>query len=76
MIPTSERLYDLIVHKRLVHPDDLDLNAHVHAEIAKHSRRGWRSTRPTFLEDRRRRRARDGGRPRLQPEPVELLAWL
>jgi hypothetical protein len=42
MIPASERLYDAVVHKRLVHPDDPELNAHAHAAVAKHSRRGWR----------------------------------
>jgi phage terminase large subunit-like protein len=42
MIPSSERLYDTVVHKRLVLPDDDELNAHVHAAVARHSRRGWR----------------------------------
>lgn len=42
MIPSSERLYDAAVHKRLVLPDDDELNAHVHAAVAKSSRRGWR----------------------------------
>jgi phage terminase large subunit-like protein len=41
MIPSSERLYDAVVHERLVLPDD-ELNAHVHAAVARHSRRGWR----------------------------------
>jgi hypothetical protein len=33
MSRASEQLYDLIVHKRLVHPDDPELNAHVHAAV-------------------------------------------
>ena len=46
MIPACERLYDAIVHGRLVHPDDPDLNRHVHAAVARHSRRGWRLDKP------------------------------
>jgi hypothetical protein len=42
MIPASQRLYDAIIERRLVHPDDAELNAHVHAAIARHGRRGWR----------------------------------
>jgi hypothetical protein len=42
MIPASQRLYDAIIEKRLVHPDDERLNAHVAATIARHGRRGWR----------------------------------
>ena len=42
MIPACERLYDAVVHKQLTHPDDPDLNAHVHAAIARRSRRAWR----------------------------------
>jgi hypothetical protein len=46
MIPASERLYDAVAHQRLTHPDDPELNEHVHAAIAKHSRRGWRLDKP------------------------------
>jgi phage terminase large subunit-like protein len=46
MIPASERLYDTVVHGRLVHPDDRDLNHHVHGAVARHSRRGWRLDNP------------------------------
>ena len=42
MIPASSALYDAVVEKRLVHPDDPALNAHVAAAVAKNSRRGWR----------------------------------
>jgi hypothetical protein len=78
MIPSSERLYDAVVHKRLVLPDDDELNAHVHAAVAKHSRARLapRQGRP-LLKNRRRRRPRDGRRPtRLPARAVELLGWL
>jgi phage terminase large subunit-like protein len=42
MIPASQRLYDAIIERRLVHPDDERLNRHVAAAIARHGRRGWR----------------------------------
>jgi hypothetical protein len=47
MIPSSERLYDAAVHKRLVLPDDDELNAHVHAAVAKSWGAAGASTRPT-----------------------------
>jgi phage terminase large subunit-like protein len=47
LIPASQRLYDAVLEQRLVHPDDPRLNAHVHAAIARHSRRGWRIDRPS-----------------------------
>lgn len=78
MIPACERLYDAVVHKRLVHPDDPELNAHVHAAVAKHSRRGWR------LEKADRASKIDAvvalamavDRHAHKPEPVELVGWL
>jgi phage terminase large subunit-like protein len=78
MIPASERLYDAVVHQRLVHPDDPELNAHVHAAVAKHSRRGWR------LEKADRASKIDAvvalamavERHAFKPEPVELVGWL
>lgn len=78
MIPASERLYDAIVHQRLVHPDDPHLNAHVHAAVARQSRRGWRLERPD-------RSTNIDGVVALAmavdahshaAQPVELLAWL
>jgi hypothetical protein len=42
MIPASQRLYDAIIERRIVHPDDEHLNRHVAATIARHGRRGWR----------------------------------
>jgi phage terminase large subunit-like protein len=42
MIPASQRLYDAIIERRLVHGNDPGLNAHVAAAVARHGRRGWR----------------------------------
>jgi phage terminase large subunit-like protein len=42
MIPASQRLYDAITERRIVHPDDERLNRHVATTIARHGRRGWR----------------------------------
>jgi phage terminase large subunit-like protein len=78
MIPACERLYDAVVHGRLVHPDDPDLNAHVHAAVARHSRRGWRLERPdrTTNIDAVVALAMAIDRHAYQPEPVELLGWV
>ena len=42
MVPASERLHAAIAEKRLQHPDDPALNAHVRAAIARDTPRGWR----------------------------------
>jgi phage terminase large subunit-like protein len=42
MVPASERLYSAIIERRLTHPDDPELNAHVAAAIARQTSRGWR----------------------------------
>lgn len=42
MCPASTWLRDAIVTRRLVLPDDAELNAHASAAIQRHSRRGWR----------------------------------
>jgi phage terminase large subunit-like protein len=78
MIPASERLYDAIVHQQIIHPDDPQLNIHVHAAVARQSRRGWRLERPD-------RSTNIDGVVALAmavdshshaAQPVELLAWL
>jgi phage terminase large subunit-like protein len=79
MIPASERLYDAVVHKRLVHPDDPELNAHVHAAVARHSRRGWRldkadrSSKIDAVVALAMEVERQAFKRR---EPVELVGWL
>jgi phage terminase large subunit-like protein len=42
MVPASERLYAAVIEGRLKHPDDPQLNAHVHAAVARDTERGWR----------------------------------
>ena len=42
MGPASERLHAAIVERRLSHPDDPVLNAHVRQAIARDTPRGWR----------------------------------
>jgi phage terminase large subunit-like protein len=78
MIPASERLYDAVVHKRLVHPDDPELNAHVHAAVAKHSRRGWRLDKADRASkiDAVIALAMAVDRHAYQPEPVQVVRWL
>lgn len=78
MIPACERLYDAVVQGRLVHPDDHDLNRHVHAAVARHGRRGWRLERPDRATniDAAVALAMAIDRHAYQPETVELLGWL
>ena len=78
MIPACERLYDAIVHGQLVHPDDPDLNRHVHAAVARHSRRGWRLEKPDRSTniDAAVALAMAIDRHAYQPVEVELLGWV
>jgi phage terminase large subunit-like protein len=78
MIAASERLYDVIVQRRLVHPDDPELNAHVHAAVAKHTRRGWRLERPDRSSkiDAVVALAMAVDRHAYKPEPVALVGWI
>ncbi|MBA2259642.1 MAG: hypothetical protein H0W18_12165, partial [Acidobacteria bacterium] len=78
MIPACETLYDAVVHKRLVHPDDPDLNSHVHAAIARHSRRGWRLDKPdrSTKIDAVIALAMAIDRHAYQPEPAVLHGWV
>ena len=72
MIPACERLCDAVVHGRLVHPDDADLNAHLHSPPS------WRLERPdrTTNIDAVVALAMAIDRHAYQPEPVELLGWV
>jgi phage terminase large subunit-like protein len=78
MIPACERLYDMVVHGELVHPDDEHLNRHVHAAVARHSRRGWRLERPdrSTTIDAAVALAMAVDAHAHQAAPVELLGWL
>jgi hypothetical protein len=55
-----------------------DLNGHVHAAVAKHSRRGWRLERPDRSTniDAVVALAMAVERQAFKPEPVELLGWV
>jgi phage terminase large subunit-like protein len=80
MMPASARLHAAILERRLVHPDDPRLNAHVHAGIARHSRRGWRIDRPGTAAGEQV----DGlialamalDRCEQKPAPMAFLGWL
>jgi phage terminase large subunit-like protein len=86
MIPASKRLYDAIIERRLTHPGDDRLDAHVHAAIARHSRRGWRIDRRGSANTPAENidglvalcmaldRAEQPAVP--EAEPVRLLGWL
>jgi phage terminase large subunit-like protein len=78
MIPACERLYDAIVHQELVHPDDPHLNQHVHAAVARHTRRGWRLEKPDRSTniDAAVALAMAVDAHAQQPAPVEMLGWL
>jgi phage terminase large subunit-like protein len=85
LIPASKRLHDAVVDRRLVHPDDERLNAHVHNAVARHSRRGWRIDRrgsantPTDNIDGLMALAMAVDRaeqPQEVVEPVRMLGWL
>jgi hypothetical protein len=74
-----------VTDRRLVHPGDERLDAHVHAAVARHSRRGWRIDRrgsPNTPAENI-----DGivallialdraEQPVVEVEPARLLGWL
>lgn len=78
MIPASQRLYDAILEKRLVHGDDERLNAHVAATVARHGRRGWRLDKANRSDKIDAVVALAMALDRLEnrPEPARLIGWL
>jgi phage terminase large subunit-like protein len=46
LIPASDRLYRAVIEKRITHPNDPALNAHVAHAIARDTPRGWRIDKP------------------------------
>jgi hypothetical protein len=71
-------LYNAIVDQRLTLLDDPELARHASNATAKHSRRGWRISKP---DDRTHidgviALAMAVERAEVKPEPVELLGWL
>jgi phage terminase large subunit-like protein len=78
MVPASERLHAAIVEKRLQHPDDPALNAHVRAAIARDTPRGWRIDKLKSRDniDAVVAMAMAVEAAENKPAPVELLGWL
>jgi phage terminase large subunit-like protein len=78
MIPASQRLHDAITERRIVHPDDPQLNAHVAAAVARHGRRGWRidKARRSDKIDAVVALAMALDRLEDRPQPTRLVGWL
>ena len=78
MIPASQRLHDAITERRLVHPNDPQLNAHVAAAIARHGRRGWRIDKADRADkiDAVVALCMAVDRVENRPAPAKLLGWL
>jgi phage terminase large subunit-like protein len=78
MIPASQRLHDAITERRLVHPNDPQLNAHVAAAIARYGRRGWRLDKAARADkiDAVIALCMAVDRVENRPAPAKLLGWL
>jgi phage terminase large subunit-like protein len=77
MIPASERLHRAVIERRLVHDGNPELAEHVHAAVAKHTRRGWRLHRAGAEPiDAAVALAIALDRAEHVGEPVQLLGWL
>ncbi len=78
LIPASHRLHRAIVERRLTHPNDPELNAHVANVIARDTPRGWRIDRAhrTACIDAVVALAMAVERAEARPEPVALLGWV
>ena len=50
MIPACQRLYDIVVHQQLIHPDDEHPNRHVHAAVAGTAGEGGASSDRTAAQ--------------------------
>lgn len=78
MVPASERLYSAVVERRLTHPDDPELNAHVANAIAKQTDRGWRidKSRDGVQVDSVIALAMALERAERPVQPTRLLGWI
>jgi phage terminase large subunit-like protein len=77
LVPASKRLYDAVIDRRLVHPDNPNLNAHVHHAISRTTRRGWRIDRPGSEHiDGVIALAMALDRAENKPAPIALLGWI
>jgi hypothetical protein len=75
--PPSERLHRAVVERRLVHDGNPQLSEHVHATVAKQTRRGWRLHRPGAEPiDAAVALAIALDRAEHGEHPVQLLGWL
>jgi phage terminase large subunit-like protein len=79
MIPASAAFHQAVVERKIHHPDDPTLNAHVAAGVARHGRRGWR------IDQAERGANIDGlvalvmaheGRTAPEPTPTRVVGWL
>jgi phage terminase large subunit-like protein len=81
LVPASERLSAAILERRLRHPGDPILDAHVHAAIAKQTARGARIAHAGGRQPQNRidaviALAMAVDRAENRPEPVRLVGWL
>jgi phage terminase large subunit-like protein len=78
MQPASERrLYRAVTERRLIHDGNPELAAHVHAAVAKQTRRAWRVHRPGAEPiDAVVALAIALDRAEYVEQPVQLLGWL
>jgi phage terminase large subunit-like protein len=81
MVPASERLSAAILERRLRHPGDPVLDAHVFAAVAKQTQRGARIAHAGRRHTSNRidaviALAMAVDRAENQPQPTRLLGWL
>lgn len=81
MVPASERLSAAILERRMKHPGDPVLDAHVHAAVAKQTQRGARIAHAGGRQTSNRidaviALAMAVERAENRPEPVRLVGWL
>jgi phage terminase large subunit-like protein len=81
LVPASERLSAAILERRLRHPGDPVLDAHVHAAVTKQTQRGGRIAHAGGRHTSKRidaviAMAMAVDRAENRPEPVKLLGWL
>jgi phage terminase large subunit-like protein len=81
LVPATERLSAAILERRLHHPGDPVLDAHVHAAIARQTARGARIAHAGGRQPQNRidaviALAMAVDRAENQPEPTRLIGWL
>jgi phage terminase large subunit-like protein len=81
LVPASERLSAAILERRLRHPGDPVLDAHVHAAVTKQGQRGARIAHAGGRHTSSRidaviALAMAVDRAENQPEPVRLVGWI